>query len=121
MSLSEALTPRRSGAVLGAGLSVMCLLHCLTAPVLVSVLPLVGLATTEWLHGVFALVAAAFAYGSILRRPDIATAIKTVAVFGVSLLVFGATELMGHGWTVGSTVLGSLLLISAHVASLRRV
>ncbi|MFT6427272.1 MAG: hypothetical protein ACJAVC_000537 [Brevundimonas sp.] len=88
---------------------------------LVSALPLIGLATTEWLHGVFALIAAPFAYGSILRRPDIATAIKTVAVLGVSLLAFGATELMGHGWAVGSTILGSLLLISAHVASLRRV
>ncbi|MEE2850339.1 MAG: MerC domain-containing protein [Pseudomonadota bacterium] len=119
--MSEALTPRRSGDVLGAGLSVVCLLHCLTAPVLVSALPLIGLATTEWLHGVFASVAAAFAYGSILRRSGISIAIKTVAVFGVSLLAFGATELMGHGWTVGSTVLGSLLLISAHVASLRRV
>ncbi|MFA4900102.1 MAG: MerC domain-containing protein [Brevundimonas sp.] len=119
--MSEALTPRRSGDVLGAGLSVVCLLHCLTAPVLVSALPLIGLATTEWLHGVFALIAAPFAYGSILRRPDIATAIKTVAVLGVSLLAFGATELMGHGWAVGSTILGSLLLISAHVASLRRV
>ena len=119
--MSEALTPRRSVDVLGAGLSVVCLLHCLTAPVLVSALPLIGLATTEWLHGVFALIAAPFAYGSILRRPDIATAIKTVAVLGVSLLAFGATELMGHGWAVGSTILGSLLLISAHVASLRRV
>ncbi len=119
--MSEALTPRRSGDVLGAGLSVVCLLHCLTAPVLASVLPLVGLATTEWLHGLFALVAATFAYLSILRRPSVGIAVKAVAVLGVGSLVFGATEVAGHGWTVWSTVFGSILLISAHIVSMRRM
>ena len=115
MSLSEAFTPRRSGDVLGAGLSVMCLLHCLTAPVLVSVLPLVGLATTEWLHGVFALVAAGMArmhIGRFLWWNLLATLPKT-AGFAVLGWVLGDAYVLIGDWLAVISGAGLAVLLAA--------
>lgn len=107
---------------LGIAGSGLCLLHCLALPVLVGVLPSLGLAflADEIVHEIlaFALIAfAALAFIPGYRRHQDKRVVGLMAI-GLGLIlsaIWGASFLDLHG--AGETVLsvaGSVFLISAH-------
>ncbi len=103
------------------GLSMLCLAHCLLLPVLAALLPALGTwAQAEWVHPVFAAIAAPLAGTALWRahrhRP-LPPVLVALALLGLTGLVAGAVL---HALETPLTVTGSLLLASAHVWNWRR-
>lgn len=104
----------------GAGLSIACLAHCLAGPVVASLLPIAALVGLEWVHWVFALLAATIAWVSLLRPgTQVERRTRTLAGFGVVLLFAGAAEFPMPSFADPVTVAGALLLATAHFTALR--
>jgi phosphoglycerol transferase MdoB-like AlkP superfamily enzyme len=104
-----------------ATLSVLCILHCLLLPALAVSLPLAGLLSeAEWLHRLFVLMAlplSLIAFSSPLghrARP----LLRLSALSGAVLLLLGAFAEPLHDYETLLTVVGALLLGSAHLARL---
>ena len=120
--ISVSLASLRRRDRLGLVLSFACLLHCLLTPLLLSVLPLLGLSllASDSFHAVFAvgvLLAAALALVPGYRVHRRAS-VLLLGVAGVSSVAIGAA--MSHGGAeTALTVIGSLLLVSAHISNLR--
>jgi hypothetical protein len=106
------------------GLSGLCLVHCLALPALALLLPVFGAwAHAEWVHVVFVLIAAPIAVLAFVdlsaRRPH-SWMMLWAAMGGLALMVAGALEIGGPASERPLTVLGGLILASAHVANWRR-
>ena len=116
------MTVRSSAApVLDASamtLSALCLIHCLALPVLAVSLPVFGVwAEAEWVHKAFVVFAVLISGGliiqSVVRRQTLTFA--GLAVSGLAFLIAGAFVEAFHDHETLLTVIGALLLASAHV------
>lgn len=99
------------------GLSGLCLIHCLALPFAAVALPFLGAwSKAEWVHLVFVALAAPLSALALLRRhhgrpPH---ALLALAASGLALLLVGAVGWAGETWETPLTVMGGVLLASAH-------
>ncbi|MEH6415979.1 MerC domain-containing protein [Pseudomonas sp. CGJS7] len=105
------------------GLSGLCFLHCLALPLLAAFLPsLTAWTQIEWLHIAFVAFAApvtALALYSARRSGSLRRGIVALAAIGLACLIAGATHAIGDAAELPLTVIGSVLLASAHVGNWR--
>lgn len=116
-------TPRVAafGDSFAIGLSGLCLVHCLALPVAASLLPVLGAWTeTEWVHWLFALMAAPISAWTLMRPADRSWRVIGLAALGLALLFAGAAEFPSHEMETPVTVAGSLFLAGAHILNWRR-
>ena len=104
-------------------LSMLCLVHCLALPIAISLLPAAThlLDVPEEVHAILFQVAApisAFAIAAGYRRHGflLPALIAAVALGLIGLGAFGGLSVLLES---GVSVVGSLLLVAAHVANLR--
>jgi hypothetical protein len=103
----------------------LCLVHCLAMPLLLAAFPLLGLAGDgEALHDALLLGAAAPALLALvpgyLRHREAAAVSLGLAGLGMFLLAaFLAAPRWGESAETAITVLGSILLLSAHLRNRR--
>lgn len=110
----------RAGDALAIGLSGLCLLHCLALPAVAVALPVLGAwAEAEWVHWLFVALAAPISLLTLARPGGSLTALG-MAVVGLTLLVAGAAELLGHEAETPLAVAGGLMLAVAHGINLAR-
>jgi hypothetical protein len=107
---------------LGMLVSLLCLVHCLVAPLLVAAVPALGLGflAVDGVHVAFAIAVLLAAVAALIpgyRRHHRASVLALGAA-GVFAVTIGATVVGGLAETA-ITALGSGLLISAHVFNLR--
>ncbi|RIJ27386.1 MerC domain-containing protein [Henriciella algicola] len=104
-------------------LSGLCLVHCLALPALAVALPLAGLwAEQEWVHQIFALSALPITVFAMTRpfHEGARTSFILLAGIGLALLI-GAAFIEGlHDLETPLTVVGALLLATAHIRRWRR-
>ena len=99
-------------------LSSLCLLHCLALPVAASLVPTFGLLFDhEWLHRGMVLLAVPFTATALLQhrktvRPVIFAAF---AVTGLALMLSAVFVEAWHDFETPLTVVGALVLASAHI------
>jgi hypothetical protein len=100
-------------------LSGLCLMHCLLLPVLISSLPLLSvLSEAEWVHKLLVLIAvpvSVIAFSKthkIKRNLDLPVIIALIGI--VSLLSAVFVEAF-HDMETTLTVIGALMLASAHI------
>lgn len=118
-SSSSRLTGLGDGMAIG--LSGLCLIHCLALPLVASLLPLAGAwAEAEWVHWLFAAVAAPVSLWTLARPVDRSPMILIVAGLGLALLFLGAAGWPSHEAETPLTVTGGLLLAAAHGLNWRR-
>lgn len=98
------------------GLSGLCLIHCLALPLAAVALPFLGAwSKAEWVHLVFVALAAPLSGLALLRgHHDRPRALLGLAAAGLGLLFVGAIGWAGEAWETTLTVIGGLLLASAH-------
>lgn len=116
---------RREGwmARLGAGLSLACAVHCALTPLLVGILPLLGLSflseerTEAWLVGAVVVLATGSALWGFKRHG----ALRAVMAFAgaVGLLLMGRWLGDEHPLGVPLTIAGGLAIAGAHWLSAR--
>ena len=105
--------------VAAIGLSGLCLVHCLALPIAAALLPILGvIAEAEWLHWLFLCFAFPVSVVALASTPSVM--VRTSAGAGLVLLLVGVL-----GWPTASsetpaTVLGGLLLASAHALNVSR-
>lgn len=108
----------------GIYLSGLCAAHCLFVPVSLALLPSYShLFTSEWVHLAILALVLPLALLAIWRgyRRHQARQVLVFGSAGVSLLILGVLlEAWSGAWEFSLTLLGSLILISAHVMNLRR-
>lgn len=103
------------------GLSGLCLAHCLALPLAASLLPVLGAwAEAEWVHWLFALVAAPVSAWTLMRPAGRSWRVVGLAALGLVLLFAGAAEFPSHELETPVTVAGSLFLAAAHILNWRR-
>lgn len=106
------------------GLSALCLVHCLALPILAVSLPLLGSwARAEWVHVVFVAFAAPIALLAMVdfrARRLSSVGLAGLALAGLSLMLAGALEVPSLAWERPLTVIGGLLLATAHALNWRR-
>jgi cation transport ATPase len=110
---------------LGLWLSSLCAIHCLATPLLVLALPVLGgFFEQEWVHlamALFVVPVGLFAFWSGYKHH---LQMRVFALGTVGLLLVGGASLAPHelveiqGFDV-VTVLGSILLITAHILNRR--
>ncbi|MGR4865104.1 MerC domain-containing protein [Caulobacter sp. LARHSG274] len=105
-------------------LSALCLVHCLGLPVLALVLPFLGVwARAEWVHVAFICAAAPIALTALVDwrtlRPH-AWALVALAALGLGLMLAGALEVPSAEWERPLTVVGGVILATAHILNWRR-
>ncbi len=108
---------------LGAGLSVACAIHCALTPLLVGVLPLVGLSflaeerTEQWAVGAVVV----FAVGSALWGFHRHRALRAVMAFAgaVGVLLMGRWLGDAHPLGIPLTIMGGVAIAGAHWLSAR--
>jgi hypothetical protein len=109
------------GDAFAIGLSGLCLAHCLALPLLAGLLPLAGAwAGAEWVHWLFAAVAAPVSLWTLVRPTDRAAGVVVLALAGLTLLFAGAAGFPSHELETPLTVTGGLLLAAAHLINWRR-
>ena len=109
----------------GIGLSALCMLHCLSLPLLISVLPALGVlqAYESWIHRGLLLLTVPVSTWALSR--GCARHGRWSRVFGIAMLalvtLLGAMliEPIAPGLALPLTVAGSLGLITSHVLNLR--
>ena len=107
------------------GLSGLCLVHCLLLPVAAAALlpALAAASEAEWVHRLFvalALPLAGLALWRAHRQRPLPWPLLALAATGLTGLVAGALGWPDHALETPLTVLGSVLLASAHVWNWRR-
>jgi hypothetical protein len=116
--MSITLTAARRGDAAALTLSTLCLVHCLALPVVAVALPILGaFAEAEWVHWIFAGLAAPISLWTLRRS---GAGLLTLAAAGVVLLFAGAAEFPTHEAETVVTVTGGLLISAAHILNLRR-
>jgi hypothetical protein len=111
------------GDVFALSLSGLCFVHCVVLPPLAVVLPLLGAwAHAEWVHWLFAGLAAPLSMWTLSRPPSSARSAWALALatMGVVLLFSGAAGFPRANLETPLTVMGGLALASAHAINLRR-
>ena len=99
-------------------LSGLCLIHCLVLPLAVAFLPLAGVvAEAEWVHQLFVAAAIPLSGWAILRSQHMQgrAVFILLAVAGIALLAAAAFVESLHDLETPLTVIGALLLASAHI------
>ncbi len=100
------------------GLSALCVIHCLALPLLVAVVPALGVvAGEEWVHRGFVILAVPVSLLA-LARLDPGRGISVMVgllVVGLGLLIAGAFVEALEPFEVTLTVSGALILSAAHV------
>jgi len=101
-----------------AGLSTLCLVHCLALPLLGASLPLLTTwSEAEWVHKALVLTAAPLSGLSVLlraARPG-GWIFAIVAIAGLSILIAAAFVESLHEFERPLTVVGALILGGAHL------
>lgn len=106
----------------GAGLSVVCVAHCVSSAGLIGFLPLAGLAGGEWLHWTLAGVAACAAWIALVRpRVGAPMMLRGLAIAAILVLVAGAAERPTVETAPFATIVGGLSLALAHLLNVARV
>lgn len=104
----------------GACLSVACAIHCLAMPLLVAVLPLIGLSflVSERAEVVLIITAAVFATGSLVWgvRHHRSWRVFLILVVALAFIATGRTAVEGTFEVVFHSV-GGILLASAHLVN----
>jgi hypothetical protein len=112
---------RRRDAV-GMLVSLLCLVHCLVAPILVAAMPALGIGflAIDGVHFAFAIAVLLAAVAALIPgyRQHHRVSVLVLGAAGVLLVTIGATLPEGLPET-GVTVVGSALMIAAHVTNLR--
>ena len=121
MSHDHANKIRRRDAV-GMLISILCLVHCLVAPLLIAAVPALGLGflAVDGIHVAFAVAVLLAAVVALIPgyRQHHKVSVLVLGASGV-LLVAAATTLAPGVPETAVTVLGSSMLIAAHVTNLR--
>ena len=103
----------------GISLSSLCIIHCLFLPLLGTSLPLFGvLSEFEWVHKGLVILALPVAVTLILSAERLI--VQCLAACGVGFLSAAAFLPQFHDIELPVTVLGALLLGSAHTLRLLR-
>lgn len=103
--------------------STLCLVHCLALPLLAASLPLFGIwAEDERVHLTLVLIAVPLTSYALLwrARRHLPLALRAVALLGLLSLIAGAIGWPHQAWETPITVVGCLMLASAHVWNLLR-
>lgn len=128
LTSSQGLSSRLMAAWDGAGAfaSFLCMIHCVGVPLILAAFP--GLASSlplgklkdETFHQVVAVIAAVLAYQAFSKgyREHRSKRVILLGFAGCVLLFVAAT---GIPYETGLTVLGSVLLISAHLDNYRKL
>lgn len=101
-----------------AGLSALCLIHCVVVPVLAAVLPLAAyFAESELVHRVLVLLAAPMSLWAVRKAWPMAGSgvFVATALTGLALLFSGAFVDAAAAYEEPITVAGAVLLGSAHL------
>ncbi len=101
-----------------AGLSFLCLVHCLVLPVIGAFLPLAGiLAEAEWIHQVLVLTALPITAMAVMRHRTSKVGVSFIlpAVLGLSLLLAAGFVESLHDFETPLTTMGAILLATAHI------
>lgn len=112
-----------AGDALALSLSGLCFIHCVILPPLAVALPLLGaFAEAEWIHWLFAALAAPLSAWTLTRPPRRSRSplALSLAAAGVGVLLAGAAGWPKESLETALTVAGGLLLAAAHVLNLRR-
>lgn len=105
---------------LGMAASSLCAIHCMAMPVLIGILPLMGLQILEGpaTHRVLALFVSIFALGIIpgfiKHRSMVVLRLMIPGVILVLFATFGVAGSLGETWEVPLLSIGNLLVIAAH-------
>ncbi len=120
---ANASSPMRLLDASAVSLSGLCLLHCLALPIIAALLPRLGAwVEAEWVHWLFVALAVPISGFALLRSPCLrpSPVFVGVAAFGLLLLFVAAIGWPNHDWTRALTVIGGLLIASAHLGNWRR-
>lgn len=123
--MSSPPTPARGAAraldVAAIGLSGLCLAHCLALPVAAAFLPLLGAwSEAEWVHLAFLAAAIPVSVTALVRSGGWRKApVASLAIAGLGFLTVGALGWPTEAWETGLTVLGGLMLATAHLLNWR--
>lgn len=125
MSKSEAMTAGNRLDRLGAAASLACAAHCAAMPLLVGLLPLIGLGFLAEEHTELALVGLSIGVGSLSLIPSYARKHRRwrpllLFAFGASLII--AVKLLaeeGSRLEAPAMALGALLIALAHMINRR--
>ncbi len=115
------LCPIRPGTarldLYAAGLSTLCLLHCLALPLLVVLMPLAALAENEIVHQILVIVTIPISLRVLWKTGpiDAKTPFVGAVLIGLGLLLLGAFVETLSAYENQLTVVGGLLLGSAHI------
>ncbi|MEO0881239.1 MAG: MerC domain-containing protein [Pseudomonadota bacterium] len=106
----------RTSDMAAMGLSGLCLLHCLALPMFISLSPIFGLASEEWVHGALAIAASAISLSVIaVGRPGRnRLSFVGLAIVGMALLLAAPFVEALHDYETPLTVAGASLLALAH-------
>ena len=99
-------------------ISALCIMHCLALPVLAASLPVLGVLTeAEWIHrGLVAIALPITAFALFRAQRTVNPAAFTIlAIPGLSLLLAGAFVEALHDYETTLTVMGAVLLATAHI------
>ncbi len=107
---------------LAVGLSGLCITHCLALPVLVSVMPALGLLAEEWVHRslVVAAIPLSLVALALSGSPRGDRPLAGMIAIGLTLLVAGAFVEPLHDQEALLTALGATILAAAHALRWRR-
>lgn len=104
--------------------SLLCLVHCLVAPLLIAAVPALGLGflALDGAHFAFAIAVLLAAVAALIPgyRQHHRVSVLVLGAAGVLAVTVGATLPEGLPET-GVTTVGSALLIAAHITNLRHV
>lgn len=109
----------------GATASLVCAIHCAVMPILVTLLPLVGLSflANQWAEWVLVGCSAVLGVSSLCLGYREHKSRRALAVLsgGIALLVLGRIMEQSHGgvWGVVIVVLGGVTVASAHFVNRR--
>ncbi len=105
------------------GVSGLCLIHCLSLPVLSVVLPVAGaFGEAEWVHQLFVLAAVPITAAAILQDRNMPgwRAFSVLASMGLVILAAAAFVEPLHDFETALTIVGAGLLAMSHVRRWRR-
>lgn len=103
---------------LGAGLSLACAIHCMLAPVLVAVLPMLGLGflVDDMTEAVLLSLAAVLAVGSLCWGFRLHKSTRVFFPLGAALLLIAAGRLFAEDASeIVLVVAGAIMLAASHL------
>lgn len=99
-------------------LSALCIIHCVLLPFMAAGLPLLGLLTeSEWVHRVFVIMAipiSAYVFLKHQCNPQGLLPLRVLVSLGLICLTLGAFVEALHDYEVVLTVIGAIMVGTAH-------